>query len=421
MAIKARKNQTAIYVVLSIILIVIIYSFIQLVRFLKQPTNSTLVRNGELINSEEFVGYIIREEEIIDTSSYIGVPSIVITDENRVAKGGTIISYVSNEQEKIIEKISELDSKIQEAMENKPKIYSVDVKNLESDIQNNISQMLLKKSDVYEVSEYKNAINESIEKKAKIVGDLSPVGSKIKELISERMKYEIELNKSNQELKAEKAGLVSYRVDNYENILTPNSFSALSISELEKIKINVGQVVPINTNKLKIVNNFQCYIAVPMEAEKSEELNLNSTVKLRFGNTGEEYIKSTVEYISAEEDNQKLVIFKVPTNTEALTKYRKINLEIIWWNDAGLKIPNEAIKYVTIKNPQTNKDIATIPTLTILESTYQEEAWVKVIRSTDKFSIVENYTDEELIEMGLTEDLISGRTEIKMYDEILVE
>ena len=418
---KSKKNQTAIHVIFSIILIVLVYSFVQLILFLRQPTNSTLVRDGELVNSEDFVGYVIRDEEIVDNSSYIGVPSIVVTDEKRVPKGGTIISYVSNEQEALINKINELDAKIQEAMESKPSIYSPDVKNLEADIQDKLYKLLARKSDVYEVYEYKTAINESIEKKAKIVGELSPAGSKIKELISERMKYEIELNESNQELKATKAGLVSYRVDNYENILTPNSFSSLSIEELEKIKINVGQVVPINTDKVKIVNNFECFLAVPMEAEKAESLTLNSIVKLRFNNMAEDYVKSTVEYISDEENNKKLVIFKVPTNTEVLTKYRKINLEIIWWSDNGLKVPNDAIKYVTLKNEQTGENIATIPMITIIESAYQEKAWVKVIRSTDKFSIVENYTDEELIEMGISEEMIKKRTDIKMYDEIIVD
>lgn len=417
---KNKKNQTAIHVIFSIILIVFVYSFVQLILFLRQPTNSTLVRNGELVNSEDFIGYIIRDEEIVDTSAYIGVPSIVVTDEKRVPKGGTIISYVSNEQEELMSKIAELDAKIQEAMQNKPSIYSPDVKNLEADIQDKLYKLLARKSDVYEVYEYKTAINESVEKKAKIVGELSPAGSKIKELIAERMEYEIELNESNQELKATKAGLVSYRVDNYENILTPNSFSSLSIEELDKIKINVGQVIPINTDKVKIVNNFECFIAIPMDAEKTETLNLNSVVKLRFSNMTEDYVKSTVEYISEEEDNKKLVIFKVPTNTEVLTKYRKINLEIIWWSDNGLKVPNDAIKYVTLKNEQTGEDIATIPMITIIESAYQEEAWVKVIRSTDKFSIVENYTDEELMEMGFTEEMIKERTDIKMYDEILV-
>ncbi|MBR4110403.1 MAG: hypothetical protein IKK43_01765 [Clostridia bacterium] len=418
---KSKKNQTAIHVVFSIILIVLVYSFVQLILFLRQPANSTLVRNGELVNAEEFVGYVIRDEEIIDTSSYLGVPSIVVTDEKRVPKGGTIISYVSNEQETLINKINELDAKIQETMENKPSVYSADVKNLEADIQLKLYKLLNRKSDVYEVYEYKTAINESIEKKAKIVGELSPAGSKIKELIAERMKYEIELNESNQELKAEKAGLISYRVDNYENILTPNSFSSLSIEELEKIKINIGQVIPINTAKVKIVNNFECFVAVPMDAEKTENLNLNSVVKLRFNNMAEDYVKSTVEYISDEENNKKLVIFKVPTNTEALTKYRKINLEIIWWSDNGLKVPNDAIKYVTVKNEQTGEAIATIPTITIIESAYHETAWIKVIRSTEKFSIVENYTDEELLDMGIDEGLFKERINIKMYDEVLVD
>ena len=420
MAIKSRK-QTVVYVVISIILIIVAYALIQLVLFLRQPTNSTLVRNGTLVESEEVIGYIIREEEIVDTSSFNGIPNIIINDEKRVAKGGTIISYVSNEQEKLMNKISELDDKIQKAMDSQPSIYSADVKNLDLSIQEKLYQLTLKKADVYEVYEYKNEINKDIEKKAKIVGELSPAGSKIKELISERMKYEIELNDSNQELKANKSGLVSYRVDNYENILTPNSFSSLSIEELEKIKINVGQAIPINTEKLKIVNNFECFIAVPMESEKSKDLSLNSTVKLKFDNKGNDYVKSTVEYISAEEDGRRLVIFKISTNTEELTKYRKINLELIWWSDTGLKIPNEAIKYVTVTENGTGCEIVTMPTVTILESTYQEDAWIKVIRSTDKFSIIENYTDEELIELGIPEELIKNRKEIQMYDEIIVD
>lgn len=419
MTIKS-KNQTVIYVVVSIVLILVIYAFIQLISFLRQPTNSTLVRNGTLIEIEEVVGYVIRDEYIVDTSAYTGIANIVINDENRVAKGGTIISYTSNDQKKLMDKISELDIKIQEAMENKPSGYYPDVKNLENSIQANLYQVISKEYDVYEVYEYKTKINKDIEKKAKIVGELSPAGSQIKELISERLEYERELNKSNQELKADYAGLVSYRVDNYENILTPTSFSALSIEELEKIKINVDQVIPIDTNKVKIVNNFECFIAVPMQSEKSKELELDSIVKLRFANTGEDYIKSTVVYISDEEDERRLVIFKVPTNTEELTKYRKINLEIIWWSDTGLKIPNEAIRYETVVDLNTNEKIVTLPTVTTIESNYQEDIWVKVIRSTEKFSIIENYTDEELLEMGLSEEMIKSRNEIKMYDEIIV-
>lgn len=419
MAIKS-KNQTAVYVVLSIILIMIIYGFVQLILFLKQPTNSTLVRNGTLVESEEVVGYVIREEYIVDTSSYTGIANIVVNDENRVSKGGTIISYVSSDQEKLLSKISELDTKIQEAMDNKPNSYSPDVKSLETSIQENLYQVLTHKHDVYEVYEYKTAINKDIEKKAKIVGELSPAGSQIKELINKRLEYERELNKSNQELIADMAGLVSYRIDNYENILTPDSFSSLSIEELEKIKINVGQVIPIDTSKVKIVNNFECYVAVPMDSEKSKELGLNSTVKLRFANTGDDYIKSTVKYISDEEDGRRLVIFKITTNTEELTKYRKINLEVIWWSDTGLKIPNEAIRYETILDPDTKEKIVTLPTVTTIESTYQDDVWVKVVRNTDKFSIIENYTDDELLEMGLTEEMVKNRSEIQMYDEVIV-
>lgn len=413
------KRQTIIQIVVSIIVILFIYAIIQLVIFLKKPTNLTLVKNGTIIEYEEVTGYVIRDEELIDTSKYTGIPELVVQDGERVSKNGTVISYVSREEEKIVNKITELDSKIQDAMESRQEIYTADVKNLDSTIQTNIYDAIKHKSDVYEAKEYKTTINNSVEKKAKIVGELSPSGSKIKELINERLNYEIELNKSKQDLKSNMAGLVSYRVDNYENILTPNSFSSLSISKLDKMKFGTDQIIPLSNDKAKVINNFVCYIAVPMKTEKSKELSLNSTVKLKFDNMYDEYVKSTVEYISDEENGERLVIFKITTNVEELSKYRKITFDVVWWSENGLKVPNSAITYETITDA-IGKEIATLPTVTVIESTYEEKTWVKVIKSTSKFSIIENYKDAELIEMGIDEDTVKNRNEIRMYDQVIV-
>ena len=65
MAKKVKKNQTAIHVAFSIVLIVVVYALVQLIIFLRQPTNSTLVRNGEIVEAEEVIGYIIRDEVVL--------------------------------------------------------------------------------------------------------------------------------------------------------------------------------------------------------------------------------------------------------------------------------------------------------------------------------------------------------------------
>ena len=120
--------------------------------------------------------------------------------------------------------------------------------------------------------------------------------------------YEKQINDSEKSLKTPEAGLVSFRVDNYENVLSPSVISKLTLAELEKIKINNNQIIPISPSKVKIVNNFECYIAIPMKSEESKEAKLNDNIYLRFDNTGDEFINATIEYISEEDD--KIEMYK---------------------------------------------------------------------------------------------------------------
>lgn len=415
---KTITKQNAIYIIISVSIILIVYLFIQLIFLLQKPTNSVLVRNGSLTNYEEVVGYIIRSEEIIDTSAFEGDRQMVISDASRVSKNSTIASYISDNQDELEEKITKLDIEIQDIMETQQLVYSADVKNIESEIQHSIYSVL-EANDLYEIIQIKKQINSNLEKKASIVGELSPTGSKLNNLIEERMKYENKLSDSKKDLNADKAGLVSYRIDGYENVLTANSFSKLTISELEKIKINVNQIIPIDDTKVKMVNNFYTYLAIPMKSEESKNLKLNDTVKISFNGNLKDYDKASVEYISNEGD-KRLVVLKTTSNTEMLTQYRKISFDIIWWNYEGLKVPNNAIYDKQIVDENTGEVYANLKAVKLEEAGYEKEVLVKVEKTVDEFSIIENYEDEELIELGIPENMTNSRYEISMYDEVIL-
>ncbi|MBO5141706.1 MAG: hypothetical protein J6C46_01680 [Clostridia bacterium] len=421
MSTKAKNNakQNIIYIVLSISIIAIIYIIFQCILLFKKPTNSVLVKNGRLTNYEEVIGYVIREEEVIDVSSFNGNRQIVISDANRVSKNSTIVSYVSNDDDNIKNKITELDTEIQQIMETQQTVYSADVKSIENDIQKEIYEILNVKNDIYEIVQLKKNITKNLEKKANIVGELSPTGSKLNSLIEERMDYEKKLNDSKKDLKSEKAGLISYRIDGYENILTPNSFSKLTVQDLEKIKIGVNQVVPIDEQKVKMINNFYSYLAIVTDSEESKNLKLNDSVKISFNGDFNNYDKATVEYISDEED-ERLIILKTTNNIEMLTQYRKLSFDIIWWNYEGLKVPNNSIYEKQIVNPTTGEVYATLKAVKLEEANYQKEVWVKVEKFVEDFAIIENYEDDELISLGIPEDIVDERYEISMYDEVVL-
>jgi hypothetical protein len=111
-----------------------------------------------------------------------------------------------------------------------------------------------------------------------------------------------------------------------------------------------------------------------------------------------------------DDEKGKVIIFKITNNVEDLLEYRKISVDVIWWSCTGWKISNSAL---------IEKDDLTYIKRT--KAGIEEEILVKVLRQNDTYSIVENYTDDELINLGFTTTEIQDRPKVKLYDEIMLQ
>lgn len=399
------KKVTIAYVIGLIILVYFVYAIIQLI---KEPTGVFMIENGSLSEEESAVGYVIRNETVVQGNNYKNGMVPIKTEGERVAKQESIFRYYSNNEENLVKKIQELDIKIQDAMENEKKLLPSDMKLLEKQIQEKLIEVANLK-DIQKISEYKRDINTKITKKAKIAGELSPSGSYIRKLIDERSSYEKTLNSGAEYIKAPESGIVSYRVDGLEKVLTPESFSTLNKKFLEDLKLKTGEIVATSEESGKIIDNFESYIATSLESEKAREANIGDTVKLRLSNSEE--ITAKIEYI-IDEENSRLIIFKITNGLELLSNYRKVTFDVIWWSYSGLKVPNEAL----VKD--TEKD-----TYYIVRNRmgYTDKIEVKVLKQNDSYSIIRNYTSEELKEeLGYSKDELKQVKTIVLHDEVLI-
>lgn len=118
-------------------------------------------------------------------------------------------------------------------------------------------------------------------------------------------------------------------------------------------------------------------------------------------------INAEVKYISKEENGKVLIVFDLKTLTQELIEYRKISYNITWWSYSGLKVPNTSIledengiTYVLKKKAGQNKRI-----------------YVKVLKRSDKYSIVTNYETEEITQLGIED---TNNNKIAQYDSILL-
>lgn len=405
---KNMKKVAIAYIIGLVILVYFVYSIIQLI---KQPTDVFVIENGSLSQEESAVGYVIRDETVVQGDNYKNGIVQIKTEGDRVAKGESIFRYYSNNEETLIKKIQELDIKIQEAMENETDLFSSDMKLLENQIQEQLVE-LAELNDIQKIAEYKKDINAKITKKAKIAGDLSPSGSYLKKLIEERSSYEESLNSGAEYVTAPESGIVSYRVDGLESVLTPDSFSTLNKKFLEDLKLKTGEIVATSEECGKIIDNFEAYIATSLDSDEAKEANIGDSVKLRLSNSEE--ITAQIEYIVDEEDS-RLIIFKITNGLDLLANYRKVTFDIIWWSYSGLKVPNNALIKETTANGQE------VYSIVRNRMGYTNKIVVKILKQNNSYSIITNYTTEEMkSELGYTSEEIKQATSIVLYDEIIM-
>lgn len=404
---KRKLNYKKYITFLILVAIILIYVIYMVYNLAIKPTNTFIVENGTLSLEEAVQGYIIREEAVLKGQNYKNGLLQIKTEGEKVAKGEAIFRYYKQGEEEIVKKINELDVKIQEAWKKEEDILLPDVKLLEQQIDVKIDEMF-KINDLQKVKEYKKDLNSAITKKAKIAGEQSPAGSYLKKLVEERNTYENQLNSGIEYVTAEKSGIVSYRVDGLEELLTPSNFGALSKKTLEELNLKTGQIVATSEESAKTINNFTCYIACILKHENLEqkEAEVGDKITLRLSNTKE--LQAEIVYVSSENENEDLVVFEAKKYVEELINYRKISLDVIWWNTNGWKVPNQAIK-------QDENELDYV----IKKSVgYTDRIYIKVLKKGEQYSIIENYTREEFIDLGFSEKEADYRKRISLFDEL---
>ena len=398
-----KKSKKIILIILvSLISIYVIYAIYLLIA---NPVDTYIIKKGTLAQEEPGIGYIIRNEKVVKGENYQNGIYSIVSEGEKVAKGESIFRYYSASEKEIAKQINELNYKIQELLEkeenNKP---SADIKSIENQIEEKLRSTRTL-NNIQEIDDYKSNIDSLISKKIDFIGDVT-TNSEIKKLVSQKKSYEQQLKNGSESKKAEMSGIVSYRVDGLEEELTEANFNNLTEEYLENLDIKTGQIVATSNECGKIIDNFNCYIAVSTDSEEAMSAEVGDVVQIRISD--KEKIDAEIAQIN-EESGKRTIIFKLNQMTENLINHRKIAVDIIWWDESGLKVPNQAL----IEENGLNYVLRN-------KAGVQSKILVKVTFRTENFSIIESYKTEELQELGLSEEEIDNYKKINNYDEVML-
>lgn len=401
--VKSKKTKKIIIGI--IVAIAIIYGIFMVYKLIKNPSNTFMVENGIISEEETVSGYIIRDEEVIEEKNKKTI--IKIKEEGqRVAKGDSVFRYYSEKEGELESKISELDGKIQAVLENEENLLPNDKKLLESQIENELDKVN-GQNEISKLAEYKKTISSYITKKAKIIGENSPSGSYLKGLIEERTSYEEKLKQESKYITAPSAGMVSYKIDGLEKVLTTDNLNTFNKQFLQDLDLKVGKAIASSDVTAKIVNNYNNYIVFNSNSQEAKNAKVNDKANIKVQN--DEAIVAKIQNIIEEDDGSRTIAISVEKNIEELLSYRRISLDIIWWSASGYRVPNSAIK-----------EIDNVTYVVRNRNGYLNKMAVKVLKKGEDYSIVDSYSRDELLNLGLSSKEISDLKTLTLYDEILL-
>lgn len=404
---KSRKTVNLLKIIVFAILACIIgfYVILAIINLAKNPTSTVAIKEGTISKEETDIGYLIRDEIIVKGENYKNGMEQIIDEGQKVAKEESIFRYYSNSEEDLKNKIAELDKKIEEAMKNSTDdLFSTDTKLLETQIEEELIKVNTYNS-MQSIQESKKTILNYVTKKAQIAGELSPNGSYLKELINQRNECQSELRANSEYINAPESGILSYRIDDLENVLTTADFSKYNKEFLDGLNLKTGQIIPTNNEQGKIVKNDNAYIVFTSKTEQAKSAEIGDDIKIVLPNS--KTVEAEIKNIIKENEDEVTIVIGFNEGINETLSYRKISFEIIWWNAKGYKVPNSAI----ITENNLNYVIKT-------RSGYLTKVLVKVKKTTDLYSIVTNYTSSEIEELSIDPQ---AQTSISLYDEILLK
>ena len=360
------------------------------------------VVNGHVEKISDLVGYVLKDESVISIDNNISaIP--VVEQGKRVFNNEIIAIYKNDKYDEYLAKVDALDKEIQTLIVDLPETYSNDINNINDEI-SKLTKEATQTTSYVKMQEYKKKIDDLAYKKVSILGNLSPAGSKIRELIEQRESLEENSKNLGNSINATRSGIVTYKIDGLENVINYNDILKYNETDLDNIILHYSNN---NTNNfgIKIIDNFKCYLLVKEKrGENDKYIKEGRKYNIKLTDNGLEAISCTLEK-NIETDEYNYSIFSISNSIENFVDNRTLNVEVVWTSVEGMAVPKNAM----YRNDEKGYDFVTIVT-----GGEYTNIPVKIVISSDNMCIVENYEEEELQSLGI-EDTV----DLNVYDMLL--
>lgn len=338
-SIRPKKLNSSKYVLIGVMLAAALtLIFLILNRFY---FNIYTVAEGTIQKTLPADALIIKKEAVV-TSPADGKLQMLVKPGERVRVGTPLFMVITDlkQKENYEKQISELQDSIKDLRDSLNSSIPLSVINKSINDTTKKLKDAIAQGQLDKVKALKSELARLMKEKQKQIQynetNLKAMEKSINELKNKLSSVELLVN-------APEAGMVSFNIDGFENILTTDRIKSISSFQLQSIKSQVPEreippAAGINKPVLKIVDNFSWYLAVDIKnAELRTGKNYDIIIKKSPVN---EKIRAKLVDIH---ENNTVGIFLIEKDLPEIMKFRRVNVEIIIQTATGNMVPLSAI------------------------------------------------------------------------------
>lgn len=395
------------YLKIFLVVLVLLYVVYQIYQITYSPVKTVTVSEETVFDSVVADAIFVRDEDIVE-SNLTGTMVYDIKDGTRVEKGGVIANVFSSEaQAKAYAQLAEIKKQTDYyeniVLQSNSGNSSLDVidSNIESSVNNYIRT--LSSGWLENVDEQNSRMIDFINNRKITVGESIDVNSMLNELYAQRKKLESSIT-GNDTVVAEKAGYFVSTVDGNETAVDYSKATELSVSNiqnlLEKQKKSDSNAVG------KIIKSFDWYVACVVSQESIVGLEAGSEVSVNFPDSETGELDSEIAAINRDAENPGKVslILKLNNMDEKIAGLRSDKVEVRFNKYSGIKIPNSALRAVTLEEDGKQR---TVKCVYVLSGNIVKRKLVDVI-----------FTGEDYV---LAKSNITEAGYVRLYDRVITK
>ena len=414
---RTANSETSVVskILRNIVLVLFLIIFASIIYNLKNresPTESALM--AEASASVEFRGVFIREEQPVIFSG-IGALSYSVPDGGKLGSGSVIAQVYENDSQIIVNReIEQLENQlaILNKIQNPGTLESAQPASLSKNIESAYRNLIY----ICDTKDYSD-VNSEAEELLVLLSTYQMVTDEITDFNTEIN----DINSRLAELKASKAApvvtitserpayFVSY-CDGYENTLTEESLSSLTVEQLKGItdsKQNDPTVVG------KLIDGYQWYLAGIID-NSNKLYQIGENVQLRFESASETFDAEIIDIRDEGDPAESIIIASCNQFNYDLVQHRCKQVELIKGDYSGLKVPREAIRFKPFEQTKIDTELGMETTVT------QNYKGVYILKGEQvefkKIDVI--YEGSDYVLSAVRND---DSSYLALYDDIMVE